>query len=118
MCEPYASTCTESRMVTDARPVRTPETSRRTCSSCASIRFLTSTARPFKSLTSIGPQLALPDCQDWQNCREAPGLRCRADCRLFAIVAILAVLAMERVLRPNDSANRLAHDDPPDVAWR
>src|SRR5689334_20819728 len=40
-------------MLTEARPVRTPASSRRTCSICASMRFLTSANSPFRSLTSI-----------------------------------------------------------------
>src|SRR5258708_27440590 len=55
--EPYASTCTVSRMVTDARPVRTPPSSRRTCSMCPSMRFFTSANRPFRSVTSIRSSL-------------------------------------------------------------
>src|SRR5262245_10123122 len=53
IADPYASTWTVSRMLTDARPVRTPPSSRRTCSIWASMRFLTSANRPFRSLTSI-----------------------------------------------------------------
>src|SRR5258708_17392395 len=55
--EPYASTCTVSRMFTEARPVRTPPSSRRTCSMCPSMRFFTSANRLFRSLTSIRSSL-------------------------------------------------------------
>src|SRR5580704_7416450 len=52
--DPYASTCTASRIVTDARPVRTPANSCWTCSSAVRIRLVASRYRPFRSLASIG----------------------------------------------------------------
>src|SRR5215207_3243045 len=49
-------------MVTEARPVRTPVSSRRTCSICPSMRFFTSTNNPFRSLTSMSGLLR-PNCR-------------------------------------------------------
>src|SRR5437764_14874033 len=50
---PYASTCTWSRIVMDARPVRTPPSSCFRCSSAVVIRLLTSANNPLRSLTSM-----------------------------------------------------------------
>src|SRR5687767_3635643 len=61
-------------MVTDARPVRTPPSSRRTCSICASMRFFTSPNSPLRSLTSITVSV------EWPMTR-AGGSRSRSDRR-------------------------------------
>src|SRR5262245_38018067 len=53
MRDPYASTWTGSRIVTVARPLRTPASSCLTWSIAVFIRLLTSPNRPFRSLTSI-----------------------------------------------------------------
>src|SRR5437016_2861172 len=50
---PYASTCTGSRIETDARPLRRPLNSLRTCSMALSMRFLISAFRPLMSFTSM-----------------------------------------------------------------
>src|SRR5262249_43310672 len=52
--DPYASTCTPSRRLTVARPVRTDAISRRRRSMDASMRLFTSENMLFRSLKSIG----------------------------------------------------------------